>query len=256
MQRVSVIIITHNEEEIIGRTLASVNDITDDIIIVDNGSNDRTLEIAKSFGARILQTSWDGFGKNKNKGIDMANHDWILSIDADELIDETLRAALLHNSFLDPTRVYTLKFRTFIAGVGLRYGQSASEKHIRIFNKNFIRWNNAEVHEELLLPTGTRILPFPGYVLHHSYKDIRDYMQKCNAYTSLRAMEMFRQGKKANMFKLYLNPLYTFILNYFFRVGFLDGFWGYTYAKLSSTYSYLKYAKLKELYSKERKGIL
>ena len=256
MQRLSVIIITHNEEEIIGRTLAAVIEITDDIIVVDNGSNDRTLDIAKSFGARIIQTSWDGFGKNKNKGIVMANHDWILSIDADELLDETLKAALIHNSFQDPSEVFTLKFRTFIAGVGLRYGQGTSEKHIRIFNKSFTRWNDAEVHEELLLPKGTKILQFPGYVEHHSYKDIRDYMQKCNAYTSLRAMEMLREGKKVNMFKLYLNPLYTFILNYFFRLGFLDGFWGYTYAKLSSTYHYLKYAKLKELNFKERKGML
>ena len=135
MEPVSVVIIAKNEDDILSRTLATVAGITDDIIIVDSGSTDNTISIANSFGATVLETNWDGFGQNKNKGIRVAKYNWILSLDADEIIDDTLKAALLNNTFSDPVEVFELKFRTFIAGVALRYGQTAGEKHIRIFNK-------------------------------------------------------------------------------------------------------------------------
>lgn len=251
MVALSVVIITKNEEDILRRTLQSIAGVTDDIIIVDSGSTDNTTSIAKSFGTTLLETTWDGFGANKNKGIKLARYDWILSIDADELLNETLKNALLQTDFNDPSQVYELKFRTFIAESPLRYGQTSGEKHIRLFNKNTVHWNLAGVHEELIMPEGTNIILLPGHILHYSYKDLQDYIEKSNSYTTLRAMQMFQAGKKVSFFKLYLNPLYTFILNYFFRLGFLDGFWGYTYARLSSTYSYLKYAKLKELYAQK-----
>ena len=252
MALLSVVIITKNEEAILSRTLQSIEGLTDNIIIIDSGSTDSTTSIAKSFNTTLLETTWDGFGANKNKGIKLAKYDWILSIDADELVDETLKNVMLQINFNDPSIVYELKFRTFIAESPLRYGQTSGEKHIRLFNKNNVRWNLAGVHEELIMPEGTRIILLPGYILHYSYKDLQDYIEKSNSYTTLRAMQMFEAGKKVTFFKLFLNPLFTFILNYFFRFGFLDGFWGYTYARLSSTYSYLKYAKLKELYVQQK----
>ena len=247
MSQFSIVIITRDEEKSLGRTLQAASMVTDDIIIVDSGSTDNTLAIARQFNATIINTTWDGYGANKNKGSDVAKYDWILSIDADEMVDDELRKALSEISFDDPSTIYELKFRTFFSGVVLRYGQTAGEKHIRIFNRTKVRWDNAGVHEKLILPSFTFIKRLPGYILHYSYKDLQDYLTKSNAYTSLRAQEMMNAGKKAGFLKLYLSPPYNFMLNYFIRLGFLDGERGYTYAKLSSTYTFLKYAKLKEL---------
>lgn len=249
----SVVIITKNEENILRRTLQSIADITDDIIIVDSGSTDGTISIAKSFGVTVLQTDWEGFGANKNKGVMLARYNWILSIDADESVDDVLKSELQRINFQDEAIVYELKFRTFMSENELRFGQTLGERHIRIFNRNKVRWNLAGVHEGLLLPKGTKITLLPGHILHYSYTDLQDYIDKSNSYTTLRAQQMFNAGKRVGFFKLYISPLYTFILNFIFKLGFLDGFWGYTYARLSSTYSYLKYAKLKELIQLNKK---
>lgn len=249
MGRISVVIITRNEEDILAKTLLSLKGLSDDIIVVDSGSTDSTISIAKSHGATILETTWDGFGANKNKGNSLAKHDWILSIDADECIDNALKNALLNMELIDPNNLYSLKFRTFIAGQPLKYGQTSGETHPRLFNRKCVSWNLAEVHEELSGIAVIKSVIKSGYILHYSYNDLQDYLQKSNSYTTLRAMQMFKSRKKVTFFKLYLNPLYTFVSNYIFKLGFLDGFWGYTYARLSSTYTYLKYAKLRELYA-------
>lgn len=249
MRLVSVVIITRNEEDILPKTLESLRGLTDDIIVVDSGSTDNTISIAKDHGATVLETSWDGFGANKNKGNKLAKHDWILSIDADELVDNTLRTTLINLDLSDPAKLYILKFKTFIAGQPLHHGQTAGETHPRLFNRQCLSWNLSEVHEELTGAGNIKSEVLKGNILHYSYTDLQDYIQKSNSYTTLRAMQMFQAGKKVTFFKLYLNPLYTFLLNYILKSGFLDGFWGYTYARLSSTYTYLKYAKLKELYA-------
>ena len=243
----SVIIICKNEGSNIERTLASICQLTDDIILVDSGSTDNTLLIAKQYKVRIIQTGWGGFGANKNLGISHSKYNWILSLDADEVVDPELFISLKNKTFFNENIVYRLRFTVFIGNIPLRHGQPGRVKKVRIFNKKKVYWNNHKLHEGLVHDGSMKIEDLPGHILHYSYRDIDHCIYKTNKYTSLVAEEMSFQKKSSSFVKIYLNPIYTFILNYIFRLGILDGFWGYTYARMNSYYSFLKYAKLKQL---------
>ena len=247
MVPISVIIITKDEGENIERTLKSVQGLTDDVIVVDSGSTDDTLAIAKRYNTRITQTNWDGYGANKNKGIALSKYSWILSLDADEVVDHQLFTALANKTFFNENIVYSLRFNVFIGNTILKYGQPGRVKKIRIFNKKKVKWNNNKLHENLTLFEEMKVEQLPGSILHYSYKDIDHCISKTNRYTTIVAEEMCRKEIHSSFLKIYLNPIYTFLLNYLFRRGFLDGFWGYTYAKMNSYYCFLKYAKLREM---------
>jgi len=217
----SVVIITRNEAHIIGTTLQSLQGITDDIIIVDSGSTDTTIAIAKSFGATIIETSWDGYGPNKNKGIAAARYNWILNLDADEAIDTTLKAAIQQLNPADENTVYNFKFKKlFFGNKWIRYGEWSGDKHVRLFNRNTIRWNDAAVHEGLTLNSSTKMLLLPGNVLHYTTQNIDEYISKTVNYARLNATKYHVQGKQANFFKLRVAPGLTFFTALYFAPWF------------------------------------
>ncbi len=246
----SVVIITRNEAHIIGNTLQSLRGVTDDIVIVDSGSTDDTLAICSQFNAVILETGWDGYGINKNKGITAAKNDWILNLDADEAIDEELREILLKHDLKDENIVYEIQFKNFFCNKWIRFGEWSGDKHIRLFNRNKIQWNGAAVHESLVLPPGTQTILLKGNILHYTSRDLDDYMNKTISYAKLNAEKYHLQGKKTNFFKLRLSPAFSFIQHYFFRLGFLDGWEGYLIARTTAWYTFLKYSYLKEMNEK------
>ncbi len=247
----SVVIITKNEAHIIGKTLQSLQGITDDFIIVDSGSTDNTIEICKKFGAKIIGTTWDGYGENKNKGIDEAKYSWILNLDADEAIDETLKAAIQQLDLKDENMVYNFKFKNYFCNKWIRFGEWAGDKHIRLFNRNKIRWNTAAVHEDLILGNDTKIILLPGNVLHYTTRHIDEYIGKTVAYAKLNATKYHVQGKQASFFKLWIAPGLTFFQHYILRLGFLDGWEGYLIAKTTAWYTFLKYSYLNEMNKKK-----
>lgn len=248
----SVVIITKNESHIIGNTLQSLEGVTDNIVIVDSGSTDDTVFICKQFGASVIETGWDGYGPNKNKGIAAANHNWILNLDADEAIDEELKAFLLMQDLGDDNIVYEAHFKNFFCGKHIRYGEWSGDKHIRFFNRTKIKWNDAAVHESLILSAGTRIRQLKGNILHYTSNSIDDHISKAIAYAKLNAEKYFRQNKRAGFFKLRMAPGWTFFQHYIFRLGFLDGWEGYFIAKTTAWYTFLKYSYLREM---NRKGV-
>lgn len=249
----SVVIITKNEAHIIGTTLQSLQGITDDIVIVDSGSIDSTIEICKNFGVTIIETTWDGYGQNKNKGIDVAKHDWILNLDADEAIDAELKAAIMKLELHDENTVYNFKFKNFFCNKWIRFGEWAGDKHIRLFNRNKVKWNTAAVHEGLTAGNNTKVVMLPGNVLHYTTQHIDEYIAKTVAYARLNATKYKLQGKQASFFKLHMAPGFTFFQHYILRLGFLDGWEGYLIAKTTAWYTFLKYSFLKEM-NKNSKG--
>jgi glycosyltransferase involved in cell wall biosynthesis len=246
--QLSVVIITKNEAHIIGTTLQSLQGITDDITIVDSGSTDNTIEICKSFGAKIITTSWDGYGPNKNKGITAAKYNWILNLDADEAVDAELKAAIIQLNNTDENTVYKCKFKNFFCNKWIRYGEWAGDKHVRLFNRNTVTWNSAAVHEGLTISNNTIIKMLPGNILHYTTSDIDEYITKTTNYAKLNATKYFTQGKQASFFKLRLAPGLTFLQHYILRLGFLDGWEGYLIAKTTAWYTFLKYSFLKQMY--------
>ncbi|MBC7890532.1 MAG: glycosyltransferase family 2 protein [Ferruginibacter sp.] len=251
MNNISVVIITRNEAPVLANTLQSLQGLTDDLVIVDSGSTDETIAIARQFNAHLVQTEWLGFGPTKNLGNLSTRHDWILSLDADEAIDEELKNNLQHISLtVDENSVYDLSFKTFTGNYQLRFGEYARDHHIRLFNKQQVQWDNALVHEKLVIPSHITIKKLHGYVHHYTMKDFDSYSRKLFNYAILNAQKLFNAGKKVSSVKMYLSPLTAFIINYIFKMGFLDGWRGYVAARLSAFYTFLKYAHLKELWQR------
>jgi glycosyltransferase involved in cell wall biosynthesis len=247
MQSISVVIICRNEADVIGQTLQSLEGISDDIIVYDNGSFDNTLEIIKKFNVHLHQGTWEGFGQTKNKAIALARHDWILSLDADESIDNELKQSLLSVDLKDENFTYELKFKNFLGKKYLKYGEWGNDKHIRLFHRKQISWNDAFVHEELQIAKGTVIRKLKGYVLHYTMKDLSEYATKMTGYAMLNAEKYQKLGKRSSFFKIRLSPVFTFLNYFILKLGFLDGYYGYICARMSAYYTFLKYARLREL---------
>lgn len=244
---ISVVIICKNEAHIIGKTIAAAMRITNDVVVVDSGSTDGTQTIVTTAGARLLETDWQGYGKNKNKGAAIAKHDWIVSIDADEIIDEVLTKQLQELNPEKETIVYTIRFRAFLGNHMIRFGEWANDAHIRLYNRKQVSWNEAPVHEVLLFPADVKVLTLKGYIHHYTSKNIEDFALKTVNYAMLNATKYHQQGKRASWLQCRVAPVFSFVKNYVFRLGFLDGEPGFTVAKMNAWYTWLKYIRLREL---------
>jgi len=154
----------------------------------------------------------------------------------------------------DDKTVYKFRFKNFLGNKWLRFGEWGNDKHIRLFNRKHIKWNEAEVHEQLIFPEDVKVETPNGYVLHYTVKSVEDYKNKMKNYAQLNAEKYFRQGKKGSAWKQWLSPVFSFIQNYIFKLGFLDGAAGFTSAKITAWYTFLKYQRLKELSSESGVG--
>jgi len=269
----SVVIITHNEEANIGRTLASVQPLVSDgkgeIIVVDSGSADRTIEIAKSFGAKVFVEEWKGFAAQKNSAIEKAKGDWILSLDADEEVDEDLRAALRHNILGESIKTvkdgmpdYRISFfattvtgllirrQNYFLGRWIKHGGFWPDPKLRLFRPGSGKFEDRAVHETVQVTGQVRQFPI-GALIHHSYPKLSDYLDHMNRYSSLSAEMITAQGRvRFSLFNILLRPAATFVYNYFFRLGFLDGREGLLLHLYHAVYVSWKYAKAWELQRK------
>lgn len=238
---VSVVVITKNEAEVIAECIAAAKLITDDIIIIDNYSTDQTYDIAVAEGCRVYQKNWDGYGANKNKGIDLAKYDWILSVDADEIADLELVLSLHSLKLTDPTMVYDIKFKSYFGKKLIRYGSWGRDHHIRLFNRTRVRWSQSSVHETLLLPDDTQMQRLDGAMHHYSVKDSAECYAKAYCYARLSAEKYLNEGKKTNLVNLYLSPMFSFIKSYILFGGFIDGKEGLDIARITYKNKWLKY---------------
>lgn len=255
MQPVSVVIICKNEGAVIGATLQSLQGLTDDIIVYDNGSTDNTTEIIRGFKAHLHQGSWEGFGKTKTKANNLAKYDWILSLDADEKIDDKLKASLLAFEPSSEKTVYSLRFRNFLGNKPLRFGEWGNDSHIRLFNRKEVYWDHAPVHEKLVMNGNIQTKKLDGFILHQTMRDLTEYAHKMAHYAMLSAEKYYQEGKKASWFKIRMSPGFNFLNYYLLKLGFLDGHEGYVCAKMTAYYTFLKYARLRELNNSREPGV-
>jgi glycosyltransferase involved in cell wall biosynthesis len=253
MVPVSIVIITKNEADIIACCIQKARLITDDIVVIDNGSTDETLDIAYTNGCRVYEKTWDGYGANKNKGVEAAKYNWILSIDADEVPDDELIRSLHKLELNNPGVVYDIKFRSYFGKKPIRFGSWGRDHHIRLFNRNLVKWSETMVHETLVLPEGIQTEKISGYLHHYSVKDIREYDDKASYYAKLSAKKYFNTGKKANAIKLYISPIFGFLKNYIIYLGFLDGREGWDIAKTTVKNTRRKYFYLSQMENKQNR---
>ena len=242
----TVSIITLNEEKNLERTLKSVQDFADEIVIVDSGSTDKTEEIAKKFGAKFVYQEWLGYGVQRNKAIDLATSDWVLNIDADEEISPELAKRIKAIKENSRYKVYKINFMSVCFNKKIKHGGWSNSYRIRLFRKDSGRFNENSVHEEF--KTTQEIAKLHKYIYHHTYSDLADYFDRFNKYTTLGAIEYYKKGKKASIISIVLSPIYKFLRMYIVRLGFLDGLEGLLLATTSSLYTMVKYYKLREIY--------
>jgi glycosyltransferase involved in cell wall biosynthesis len=271
----SVVIITFNEEANLARTLESVKPLVADgkgeIIIVDSGSTDRTVEIAKSFGAKVFIEEWKGYAAQKNSAIDKATGDWILSLDADEEVDSELSRELtghgadrvlpgrrsqewcltMENAGKDlltgsPVGL-VIRRKNYFMGRWMRRGGFWPDPKLRLFRRGSGSFEDRAVHEDVRVNGPTKLIPY-GALVHHSYFTLSDYIEHMNRYSSLGAEMVAAKGTvRFSVINIVLRPLATFIYNYFFRLGFLDGREGLLLHLYHAVYVSWKYAKAWEL---------
>lgn len=256
MNRLSVVVITYNEEKNIERCLQSVRPIADEIIVLDAYSTDNTVSIAKRNGARVVQDAFTGYIQQKNKALAFADHDYVLSLDADEAIDAKLRDAIAAAKAAFRATAYSMNRCTNYCGRFIRRGTWYPDAKVRLFNKSLARWAGTNPHDRIeLRPSDHTIEHLPGDILHHSFPSIEDHLQKSNKYSSIAARAMWLKGKKSNWFKLLVNPFWAFFHCYFIRLGLLEGFEGFTIAVISAHSTFLKYAKLYQLQHSVRSAV-
>lgn len=250
--KLSVAMITYNEEKILPKTLDSIVKLADEIIIVDSGSTDKTEEIARTYGAKFVHQNWLGYGAQRNKAIHLCRGEWILNIDADEEISKKL-AKKIEEVINQKTKwtVYKVSFTSVCFKKKIYHGGWSGVKKVRLFQKGVGQFNDNTVHEEF--QTKEAIGSLHEEIYHHSYVSLQDYFTKFNRYTTEGARDAFQKGKKAKIWKIVLEPFYKFLRMYVFRLGFLDGLEGFVLASTSALYSMVKYYKLYELYRGEEK---
>ena len=247
MQKISAVIVCKNEEWHIAACLRSLQGLTDDIVVLDNGSTDRTREIVAASGARLVIDEWRGYGNTKNAAAVHAKYDWILSMDADEELDEELKNSLKGLQFQNENEVYRIRFKNFLGPKHLKFGEWGNDKHIRVFNRNKISWDEEAVHEKLFLLQTVNVKDVKGSINHYTVRNVKEYSEKMLRYALLNAEKYAANGKRSAGFKVFFAPIFSFIKHYFFKLGFLDGWAGLVCAKMTSYYTFVKYARLLEL---------
>ncbi len=245
MPRLSVIIIALNQEANIGDCLASVS-FADEIVVVDTGSTDRTVELARAYTDRVLTTDWQGFGRTKNYALDQARGDWVFSLDTDERVPPALQAEILATVAAGgPLDGYRVARKNYFCGRWIRHLGWYPDYTLRLFRRGRGRFRDREVHEEVVVdgPLGTLKTPLE----HYSYRSVSDYVARMDRYARLAAQELAKAGRRPCPGELFFRPLLSFFHLYFIRLGFLEGTPGYTLAVLMSMYKFLKYYYLREL---------
>lgn len=242
--RLSVVIITKNEAERLPTCLASIA-FADEIVVVDSGSMDGTPELARKAGALVIETQdWPGFGPQKQRGLDASTGDWVLCIDADEWLDAQLAQAIRQLLSLNPAtpHIYEIDRLSAFCGQWMKAGSWSPDIGVRLFRRGHARFSEDLVHERLIFegPTGR----LAGRLLHNSIVSIHDGVDKMNRYTTGRAQDQRRHGKKGGLGKAIGHGIWAFIRSYILRRGFMDGRLGFVLATLDAHNSYYRYLKL------------
>jgi glycosyltransferase involved in cell wall biosynthesis len=240
----SVALIVRDAAAQLGYCLASVA-FADEIIVVDSGSTDGTVELAARHGARVIQREWPGFGAQKQFAVEAASHDWVLCVDADERVSLELRERIVAELKAPRGFVYAMRRRNRFLGRWLRHGEGYPDWSVRLFHRAHAHWGNEPVHEKVV--SRSPVLKLPGDLLHDSAETLEKYLDKQNRYTSLQAESMHAAGRHANVLQLVISPVLRFIKYYLLRLGFLDGVPGLVHITIGCMNSFNKYAKLKAL---------
>lgn len=255
MSGISVVIITLNEERNIARCIRSVSGLADEVLVVDSFSTDRTCQIALEMDARVITHKWLGYSATKNFASCQTQFDHILSLDADEALSDELRESIFAVKETWPAEGYTMNRLTSYCGHWIRHCGWYPDRKLRLFNKTRAKWTGDKIHESIAMENGAITKQLRGDILHYSYYSLAEHISQAEKFTDLTALEAYESGKSVSSLKISFAPKAKFIRDYFFNLGFLDGFYGYTVCRLSAHATWLKYRKLRQLHIANPKSL-
>lgn len=248
MIKLSVAIITYNEENNIGRCISSVKEIADEILIVDSFSTDKTEEISLSLGCRFIKNPFLGHIEQKNFALTHSSHDYVLSLDADEALSPELLQEIKRAKSRVEFDGYVFNRLTNYNGFWVKHSGWYPDKKLRLVKKSEARWGGVNPHDILQMKNPHQKIGYlNGDLLHYSYDSIAAHVNQTDKFTTIAAKAAFLNGRKSSLFKIFTRPFIKFIRDYFFKRGFLDGRYGFIICCINSLYALLKYSKLYEL---------
>ena len=247
MNKLSVVIITLNEEDRLGKLLDAVA-WADEILVVDSGSTDRTREVCGRYpNCTVLEQPFQGYGPQKRFAVARAAHDWVLSLDADEVPDRALQMALRSALEQGPDGIAGFYLRRSLVFMGRAFtrGRESRERHLRLFDRRRGNFSEDAIHERVRVDGPTSELA--GRLWHDSYRDLDDYFQKFNRYTSLSAVRMHENGRRIGIAGILFRGPWTFFQHYLINGNFLNGFPGFVWSVFGAFYKTVRFLKLREL---------
>ena len=245
--RLSAVIITFNEERNIARCLDSLQGIADEIIVVDSFSTDKTEEICSQRNVKFVQNAFEGHIQQKNFAMNLATNDYVISLDADEALDETLQKEILNAKLDFKYDAYIVNRLTNYCGQWIKHCGWYPDKKLRIWNHNKGVWGGENPHDKVIMSDGVSTKRLQGDLLHYSYYTVNDHIKQIQFFTDISSKAAFEKGKRSNLFILLFKPPFKFFKDYFLKAGFLDGFYGFTICTNSAFARFLKYLKMYEL---------
>ncbi len=244
MNKFSAVIIAHNEERHIERCLKSVLPVADEIVVVVNAdSTDKTESICRQHNAQVMVKPFVGYGLQKQFAANAAVHDWIISLDADEALNETLQQEILQLKKTAAADAYTVNIKNFYCGKWMRFAGINSTKRLRVFNRKKGNWNDAPVHENICMSADAAVEHLKGSIMHIAFESKAEHLAKSNLYSALSAKALSTKSTFHLVWKMLLNPPTKFLVHYVFKLGFVEGAQGFQYAWLKSRETFLKYER-------------
>ncbi len=255
--RISATIITLNEEDKIENCIRSVSQIVDEVLIVDSFSTDQTVAKAKNLGARILCNKFTSYVDQKNFASKKAKHDWILNLDADEVLSSKLQTSIQKEKKKNPEQLaqgYDFARLTRYCGKWIKHCGWYPNVRIRLYNRKKGKWQGEKIHERIQMKSKTRVRRLPGDLLHYTTNTLAEHVHQANRFSNIAAQVLFEKGRRPNFIKdVILNPILTFLQKYFFRLGVLDGYQGFFICALSAFANFIKYSKAWMLFHQIKK---
>ena len=249
--KISVFIITKNEADRIAAVINAIKEIANEILVIDSGSNDATIEIAKSLGAKTFHNDWQGYGQQKVFGENLCQNKWILNIDADEEVSKNL-AKEISDIFASNQQDQFIGYKIKI--VNKFFGENQPKKwayyynQLRLYNKDYCGFKDSSIHDSVIIKSGDsrKIKHLKNIIAHQSFRSLEHWIAKINSYSSMQAQDALAKGKKVSRLKIALTPSFAFFKAYFIRRYFIYGFNGIVYSYIFSFGRMLKLVKIRQ----------
>jgi len=248
INKLSVVIITYNEEKNIARCINSVYQIADEVIVVDSHSIDKTKEIAIAHGAKVIEHTFEGYIQQKNFALQQANYPWVLSLDADEALSDKLKNKIQEIKNNLTADGYTMNRLTYYCGRWIKHTGWYPDKKLRLVRKELAQWSGINPHDRLELIKSKNIKHINADILHYSYYSLHDHLNQLDKFTQISANELYKARINPNFWHFFIKPVHKFLNHYIYKAGFLDGYEGFQISIISAYGVFLKYAKLREIY--------